>query len=157
MHCPCLISVLLQALLPGSVFIFQGRWFYALLACLEKPLHPEACALIRNLARHCASLRASLVSLNWLEYSLFLTMYLIIVKIYNALPKLINRRSFIDCEQHLGYVNLLVNTMENNQTVLQYLARYFYCVFELSYNVLGLTQNCAQFVGSGLMGVKALT
>lgn len=38
----------------------QGRWFYALLACLEKPLEPEACALIRNLARQCSTLRATL-------------------------------------------------------------------------------------------------
>ncbi|XP_064606926.1 gem-associated protein 2-like isoform X2 [Liolophura sinensis] len=40
----------------------QGRWFYALLASLEKPLRPEACALLRSLARHCATLRATLDS-----------------------------------------------------------------------------------------------
>lgn len=40
----------------------QGRWFYALLACLEKPLIPEACSLLRNLARTCASLRATLTN-----------------------------------------------------------------------------------------------
>ncbi|KAK2148589.1 hypothetical protein LSH36_491g05046 [Paralvinella palmiformis] len=41
----------------------QGQWFYALLMCLEKPLDPEVCALLRNLARNCASLRATLVSI----------------------------------------------------------------------------------------------
>ncbi|CAH1783791.1 unnamed protein product [Owenia fusiformis] len=38
----------------------QGQWFYALLCCLEKPLIPEACSLIRELARNSANLRASL-------------------------------------------------------------------------------------------------
>lgn len=37
-----------------------GRWFYALLACLEKPLLPEAHSLIRQLARQCASVRVTL-------------------------------------------------------------------------------------------------
>ncbi|XP_012682255.2 gem-associated protein 2 [Clupea harengus] len=37
-----------------------GRWLYALLACLEKPLLPEAHSLIRQLARRCGSVRASL-------------------------------------------------------------------------------------------------
>ena len=40
----------------------QGRWFYALLSSLEKPLVPEASYLLRGLARNCANLRASLVS-----------------------------------------------------------------------------------------------
>ncbi|KAM3670072.1 gem-associated protein 2 isoform X2 [Ammospiza nelsoni] len=35
-----------------------GRWFYALLACLEKPLLPEAHSLIRQLARRCSEVRA---------------------------------------------------------------------------------------------------
>ncbi|XP_063255023.1 gem-associated protein 2 isoform X2 [Prinia subflava] len=35
-----------------------GRWLYALLACLEKPLLPEAHSLIRQLARRCAEVRA---------------------------------------------------------------------------------------------------
>ncbi|POI21657.1 hypothetical protein CIB84_014596, partial [Bambusicola thoracicus] len=35
----------------------QGRWFYALLACLEKPLLPEAHSLIRQLARRCSEVR----------------------------------------------------------------------------------------------------
>ncbi|OXB66810.1 hypothetical protein ASZ78_003512 [Callipepla squamata] len=35
----------------------QGRWFYALLACLEKPLLPEAHSLIRQLARQCSEVR----------------------------------------------------------------------------------------------------
>lgn len=39
-----------------------GRWLYALLACLEKPLIPEAHSLIRQLARRCAQLRSTLVS-----------------------------------------------------------------------------------------------
>lgn len=40
----------------------MGVWLYALLACLEKPLHPEACSNIRALARACASARRSLAS-----------------------------------------------------------------------------------------------
>jgi survival of motor neuron protein-interacting protein 1 len=40
----------------------QGRWFYALLTCLEKPLEPEACSLLRDLARACSSVRATLES-----------------------------------------------------------------------------------------------
>ncbi|XP_013380682.1 gem-associated protein 2 isoform X1 [Lingula anatina] len=40
----------------------QGRWFYALLASLEKPLTPETCSLLRTLARNCSSLRATLPS-----------------------------------------------------------------------------------------------
>lgn len=40
----------------------QGRWFYALLVCLEKPLLPETTYLLRTLARLCAALRASLDS-----------------------------------------------------------------------------------------------
>ncbi|XP_056151302.1 gem-associated protein 2 [Lampris incognitus] len=39
-----------------------GRWLYALLACLEKPLLPEAHSLIRQLARRCAQLRSTLES-----------------------------------------------------------------------------------------------
>ena len=39
----------------------QGRWFYALLVCLEKPLLPETTSLLRTLARLSATLRASLV------------------------------------------------------------------------------------------------
>lgn len=37
-----------------------GRWLYSLLACLEKPLTPEAHSLIRQLAKRCASMRATL-------------------------------------------------------------------------------------------------
>lgn len=40
----------------------QGRWLYALLACLEKPLIPEAHSLIRQLARRCSAVRANLVN-----------------------------------------------------------------------------------------------
>ncbi|XP_028251427.1 gem-associated protein 2 isoform X2 [Parambassis ranga] len=39
-----------------------GRWLYALLACLEKPLIPEAHSSIRQLARRCAQLRSTLDS-----------------------------------------------------------------------------------------------
>lgn len=39
-----------------------GRWLYALLACSEKPLLPEAHSLIRQLARRCAQLRTTLES-----------------------------------------------------------------------------------------------
>ncbi|XP_075007724.1 gem-associated protein 2 isoform X6 [Calonectris borealis] len=35
----------------------KGRWLYALLACLEKPLLPEAHSLIRQLARRCSEVR----------------------------------------------------------------------------------------------------
>ena len=38
----------------------RGRWLYALLARLEKPLHREAAACIRQLYRRCCSLRYSL-------------------------------------------------------------------------------------------------
>lgn len=37
-----------------------GRWLYALLACLEKPLLPEAHSLIRQLARRSACVRVTL-------------------------------------------------------------------------------------------------
>jgi len=40
----------------------QGRWFYALLICLDKPTPPEAVSLLRCLARKCGILRASLSS-----------------------------------------------------------------------------------------------
>lgn len=43
-----------------KTFLFestQGRWLYALLACLEKPLLPEAHSLIRQLARRCSEVR----------------------------------------------------------------------------------------------------
>lgn len=42
----------------------QGRWFYALLACLEKPLLPEAHSLIRQLARRCSEVRVLEVRFN---------------------------------------------------------------------------------------------
>eukprot|EP00795_Rhopilema_esculentum_P002092 gene2092-17664_t len=38
----------------------QGKWLFALLVCLEKPLLPSVSSLLRNLARRCADLRASL-------------------------------------------------------------------------------------------------
>ncbi|KAJ3613376.1 hypothetical protein NHX12_019626 [Muraenolepis orangiensis] len=39
-----------------------GRWLYALLACLEKPLIPEAHSLLRQLARRSSQLRTTLQS-----------------------------------------------------------------------------------------------
>ncbi|XP_061599408.1 gem-associated protein 2 [Cololabis saira] len=39
-----------------------GQWLYALLACLEKPLLPEAHSSIRQLARRCSQLRSTLDS-----------------------------------------------------------------------------------------------
>lgn len=42
----------------------QGRWLYALLACLEKPLLPEAHSLIRQLARRCSEVRVLEVRFN---------------------------------------------------------------------------------------------
>ncbi|XP_071810576.1 gem-associated protein 2-like [Asterias amurensis] len=42
--------------------ISQGCWLFALLACLEKPLLPDAASMLRTLARHCSALRASLES-----------------------------------------------------------------------------------------------
>lgn len=43
------------------VCVLKGRWLYSLLACLEKPLLPEAHSSIRQLARRCAQLRCTLV------------------------------------------------------------------------------------------------
>ncbi|XP_060604801.1 gem-associated protein 2-like [Ruditapes philippinarum] len=42
----------------------QGYWFYALLVSLDKPLIPDACSLLRGLARACSRLRASLESID---------------------------------------------------------------------------------------------
>ncbi|XP_033105648.1 gem-associated protein 2-like [Anneissia japonica] len=42
----------------------QGQWLYALLACLQKPLEPNAHSMLRTLARQCAALRASLDSID---------------------------------------------------------------------------------------------
>lgn len=39
-----------------------GQWLYSLLACLEKPLLPEAHSSIRQLARRCAQVRSTLES-----------------------------------------------------------------------------------------------
>jgi len=40
----------------------QGPWIYALLALLQKPLTPDTCATLRDLARLCARLRSGLDS-----------------------------------------------------------------------------------------------
>lgn len=42
----------------------QGKWLYALLLCLQKPLDPDTCALLRSLSRVCSSLRSSLFDTN---------------------------------------------------------------------------------------------
>ncbi|KAK3879962.1 hypothetical protein Pcinc_015524 [Petrolisthes cinctipes] len=42
----------------------QGRWFYAILACMEKPLTPESCSHIRHVARMCARIRSTLPSVD---------------------------------------------------------------------------------------------
>ncbi|XP_015918868.2 gem-associated protein 2 [Parasteatoda tepidariorum] len=39
-----------------------GKWIYALLVCLEKPLDPNTCSLLRNLSKHCCRFRDSLSS-----------------------------------------------------------------------------------------------
>lgn len=59
-----LAAVIVKYLSLQSIFLFQGRWLYALLACLEKPLLPEAHSSIRQLARRCAQLRSTLVGHN---------------------------------------------------------------------------------------------
>lgn len=46
----------------SSLSTQQGRWLYALLACLELPLTPEICSLLRTLARVCSRIRATLKS-----------------------------------------------------------------------------------------------
>jgi len=40
----------------------QGPWIYALLALLQKPLTPDTCSTLRDLARLCAQLRSQLDS-----------------------------------------------------------------------------------------------
>jgi len=40
----------------------RGQWLYALLIKLEKPLIPEVCSLLRNLARICTTARANVKS-----------------------------------------------------------------------------------------------
>ncbi|KAL7640840.1 UNVERIFIED_CONTAM: hypothetical protein RMT77_009115 [Armadillidium vulgare] len=42
----------------------QGRWLFSLLACLEKPLTPEMCSLLRGVLKNCALIRASLESVD---------------------------------------------------------------------------------------------
>jgi hypothetical protein len=54
-----------------QLLIFQGRWFYALLASTEKPLPPETCALLRRLSRNCWNLRATLVSVDRFLFSYY--------------------------------------------------------------------------------------
>ncbi|KAJ8290306.1 hypothetical protein GJAV_G00011170 [Gymnothorax javanicus] len=60
------VSMVLEYLIKwfeDNQFVPQlGQWLYALLACLEKPLLPEAHSLIRQLARRCSEVRATLES-----------------------------------------------------------------------------------------------
>lgn len=55
-----ILTLHLETILTRAFFL-KGKWFYALLVCLEKPLLPETTSLLRTLARLCATLRASLV------------------------------------------------------------------------------------------------
>ncbi|PNF22411.1 Gem-associated protein 2 [Cryptotermes secundus] len=48
----------------SSLSVQQGQWLYSLLACLELPLLPETCSLLRTLARECSRLRVSLKSVD---------------------------------------------------------------------------------------------
>uniref|UniRef100_A0A3Q2QZM8 Gem-associated protein 2 n=1 Tax=Fundulus heteroclitus TaxID=8078 RepID=A0A3Q2QZM8_FUNHE len=60
---PCLLDTgFLCSLEKPGRSILEGRWLYALLACLEKPLLPEAHSSIRQLARRCAQVRSTMNS-----------------------------------------------------------------------------------------------
>jgi hypothetical protein len=48
-----------SALAGGSLSRARAVWLYALMAGLEKPLHRNTAAMLRQLGRHCASLRAT--------------------------------------------------------------------------------------------------
>lgn len=67
--------------------LFQGRWIYALLACLEKPLLPEAHSSIRQLARRCAQLRSTLVgfSLHYRLLGYHTIIILVLAELLNAI------------------------------------------------------------------------
>lgn len=39
-----------------------GSWLYSLMVCLEKPLDPDTCSVLRDVARSCATTRAELES-----------------------------------------------------------------------------------------------
>jgi len=39
----------------------HGQWIFALLSCLELPLHPDTCSTIRFIARVCQRIRNSMV------------------------------------------------------------------------------------------------
>ncbi|XP_035205568.1 gem-associated protein 2-like [Stegodyphus dumicola] len=55
-----LLSYHIDWLEDGSFTHDQGVWIYALLVCLEKPLEPDTCALLRSLSRCCTTHRAKL-------------------------------------------------------------------------------------------------
>lgn len=61
----------------------QGQWFYALLACLEKPLTPESCSQIRHIARMCAKIRASLDSADHPDLPQLNVIICIVAKYFN--------------------------------------------------------------------------
>ncbi|XP_077477126.1 gem-associated protein 2 [Stigmatopora argus] len=56
------LDILISWFEEGDFIPQLGQWVYALLACLEKPLLPEAHSSIRQLARRCAQLRSNLAS-----------------------------------------------------------------------------------------------
>ncbi|KAK3918755.1 Gem-associated protein 2 [Frankliniella fusca] len=39
----------------------HGQWIFALLSCLELPLHPDTCSTLRHIARLCQQLRSSMI------------------------------------------------------------------------------------------------
>lgn len=39
----------------------HGQWIFALLSCLELPLHPDTCSTIRHIARLCQQIRNTMV------------------------------------------------------------------------------------------------
>ncbi|CAL4122603.1 unnamed protein product, partial [Meganyctiphanes norvegica] len=61
----------------------QGQWLYALLACLEKPLTPETCSYLRNIARMCAQIRADLDSVDHSDLPQLNVIICIITRYFN--------------------------------------------------------------------------
>ena len=62
----------------------MGPWIYALLARLEKPLHPDMVATIRSLAFECSRQRAKIISGDRSDLSMVtpLTLFICIVAKY---------------------------------------------------------------------------
>ena len=57
----CVYDFVFSSCFKSSYCCVQGQWFYALLTNLQKPLTPESCSWLRQLARICSILRATLV------------------------------------------------------------------------------------------------